>query len=123
MLKNKVLFIDNDPGMVGTYATILRARNYDVSTASEGEEGLQKARKDRPDIILLEVNLPDMNGYEVCTSLRSERFTKEIPILMMSDSGQSESVMKARSCGAADYIVKPFNLITLLNKIKKFLVR
>lgn len=123
MPKSKVLFIDNDPGMVKTYVTILRARNYGVSTASEGEEGLQKARKERPDIVLLEVNLPDISGYEVCYNLKSERFTREIPVLMMSNSSQSDSVTKARSCGAVDYIVKPFNLITLLNKIKKFLAR
>jgi two-component system cell cycle response regulator len=123
MPRNKILFVNDDADFIKALSPILKARNYSVSAASGGEEGLEKARRERPDLILLETKMPDMDGFAVCSRLRADRNTKGIPVIMVSDNGGSESVMKARASGANDYIVKPVNLVTLLSKLRKFLVR
>ena len=123
MPRNRILFVNDDSDFVKALSPILKARNYSVSAASGGEEGLEKARRERPDLILLETKMPDMDGFAVCSRLRADRNTKGIPVIMVSDNGGSESVMKARASGANDYIVKPVNLVTLLSKLRKFLVR
>lgn len=121
MSKDRILFVNDDPDIVKALSPILRARNYLVSAASGGEEGLQKAKNERPDLILLEIKMPDINGYDVCRELRSNRATRNIPVIMISANGGSDSILKARSSGASDYIVKPFDLFTLLSKLRKFL--
>ena len=122
MTKSRILIVDDDTEIVSTLSSILRARNYIVSTASGGVEGLEKAKTERPDLIFLEVTMPDTDGYDVCAKLRSDRMTRNTPVIMISANGGSESVLKARAVGANDYIVKPFNLFTLMNKLKRFLV-
>ena len=122
MPRNKILIVNNEPEITNTLSTILRPRNFLVSVASGGTEGLAKAKDERPDLILLEAALPDIDGYEVCVKLRSDKATRDIPVIMISANGGSDSVLKARTSGANDYIVKPFNLFTLLNKLKKVLV-
>jgi len=121
MAKGRILIINDDPDIVKAISPILRARNYIVNTASGGEEGLERARRDSPDLILLETELPDISGYDACTRLKSDRTTRNIPVIMMSANGHSDSVVRARSSGASDYIVKPFNLFTLLGKLRRFL--
>ena len=122
MARTRILIVDDEPDIVSTLSSILRARNYLVSTASGGLEGLEKARSERPDLILLEAIMPDINGYDVCMRLKSDRITRNVPVIMISANGGSESVLKARTSGANDYIIKPFNLLTLLGKLRKFLV-
>jgi DNA-binding response OmpR family regulator len=123
MAANRILIVHNAQDIVKTLSPMLRARSYAVIDASGGEEGLQKARNERPDLILLEDTISDMSSYDVCKRLKSDRVTRNIPVIIVSASDESESVRNAHSAGADDYIVKPFNLITLLSKLKKFLVR
>ena len=123
MARNRILIVDDEPAIVRALSSILRARNFLVSTASGGVEGLEKARSERPDLILLDVLMSDINGYDVCRQLKSDRATKNVPVIMISANGGSKSVLKARTAGANDYIVKPFNLPTLLSKLRKFLVQ
>jgi len=122
MAKSRVLIVNNQPEVINTFSSILRARGYSISTASRGEDGLEKVKQDRPDVVILDVAMPDIDGYEVCAKLKADKATRSTPVIMMSDNGGSESVVKARAAGANDYIVKPFDLFTLLNKIRKFLV-
>ncbi len=122
MAKSRILIVNNEPEIINTLSSILRARSYSVSTAMSGAEGLEAAKKDRPDLVIVDVDIPDINGYEVCAKLRADRVTRSTPVIMISDNGGSESVLRARTAGANDYIVKPFDLFTLLNKLKKFLV-
>lgn len=122
MANNRILIVNNEPGIINALSAILRARSYSVIAALSGEEGLEKAKSIRPDLIILDVVMPDISGFEVCAELTSGRSTRGTPVIMMSENGGSESVLKARTAGASDYIVKPFDLFTLLNKLKKFLV-
>ena len=122
MAKSNILIVNSEPEIINTLSSVLRARNYSISVASTGAEGLEMAKSQRPELILLEAAMPDIDGFEVCAKLTSDRVTRDTPVIMTSDNGGSEAVLRARTAGASDYIVKPFDLFTLLNKLKKFLV-
>jgi DNA-binding response OmpR family regulator len=93
-----------------------------VSNAKTGKEGLQKARAEAPDLILLDIKLPDINGYEVCRKLRADPRTRHVPILMISGVARSEGdVMKGRQAGADDYMFKPFVPAELVARIRALL--
>lgn len=121
MPKNRILLVDDEPDIVETAAFMLQARNYLVSTASGGLEGIEKAKKEHPDLILLDIMMPEVDGYDVCMRLKADEDTKHIPIIMLTAKGESEAVLRAHKLGAEDYIVKPFSLPILLGKLKKFL--
>jgi DNA-binding response OmpR family regulator len=121
MPKNKILLVDDEPDIIETVAFMLGTRNYSVSIASGGIEGIEKAKKEHPDLILLDIMMPDIDGYEVCSELKANKDTKDIPIIMLTAKSESEAVLRSHSLGADDYVVKPFSLPVLLNKLKKFL--
>lgn len=121
MPKNTILVIDDEADILETVTFMLQARNYLVISALSGNEGIERAKKDHPDLIFLDIMMPGMDGYEVCMKLKSDRATKNIPVVMLTAKGESEAVLKAHSLGANDYVVKPFSLPTLLSKLRKFL--
>jgi DNA-binding response OmpR family regulator len=121
MGKDKILIIDDEPDFVETLTLMLQARNYDVVTALDGAEGLSKVRTEHPDLTILDIMMPGMNGYEVCQKLKTSNDTKSMPVIILTAKGERESVIKARKVKADDYIVKPFNLPTLINKVSKLL--
>ena len=121
MSKSRILLVDDEPDIIETISFMLQSRNYLVSVASGGQEGINKAKTEHPDLLLLDIMMPDVNGYDVCMKLKSDEDTKDIPIIMLTAKGESEAVLKSHSIGADDYVVKPFSLPTLLSKLKKFL--
>jgi len=123
MRKEKVLIIDDDPVIEKLVSTLLQSRSYNVITASDGVEGLEKAKIEHPNLILLDIVMPTMNGYEVCDELKKDKDTKEIPIVMLTSEESREAVKTAYRAGADDYIVKPINLTMLLAKMDKFKVK
>ena len=121
MPRNRILLVDDEPDIVETVSFMLQSCNYQVSIASGGQEGIEKAQKERPDLLLLDIMMPDVDGYDVCMKLKSDEDTRNIPIIMLTAKGDSKAVLKAHSLRADDYVVKPFSLPTLLSKMKKFL--
>ena len=121
MSKSRILLVDDEPDIVETISFMLQSRNYMVSIASGGQEGIDKAKTEHPDLLLLDIMMPDVNGYDVCMKLKADADTRDIPIIMLTAKGESEAVLKSHSIGADDYVVKPFSLPTLLSKLKKFL--
>lgn len=121
MSKNRILLVDDEPDIVETVTFMLQARNYSVKVASGGLEGIEKAKSEHPDLILLDIMMPDMDGYEVCTKLKADEATKDIPIVMLTAKGESEAVLRSHSLGADGYVVKPFSLPTLLSKLRNLL--
>ena len=121
MSKSRILLVDDEPDILETVSFMLQSRNYQVSTASGGQESLEKVKSEQPDLILLDIMMPDIDGYEVCMKLKSDENTRDIPVIMLTAKGESEAVLKSHSIGADDYVVKPFSLPTLLSKLKKFL--
>ena len=123
MGRGKVLIIDDEPDIVETLTFMLEARNYDVIAAFDGAEGIVKVKTEKPDVALLDIMMPGMDGYTVCNKLKSNKDTKSLPIIMLTAKGENEAVLKAHKSGADDYIVKPFSLPTLVTKLNKLLAK
>ena len=115
----KILVIDDEPHLVEILANRLKANRYQVITAVTANEGLEMAIKDKPDLVLLDILMPDMDGYQVLRKLKEEPQTKKIPVMMLTVKKWSEDVQKAMLGGAVDYLVKPFDPVILLQKIKR----
>ena len=122
MGKCKILIIDDESDITETLSYMLQARNFDVVTANSGQEGLDKVKRDRPDLILLDIMMPEMDGYKVCNKLKHDKDTKNLPIIMLTAKGEADSVIKSYDSGANDYVVKPFSLSTLISRINDCLL-
>ena len=117
----KVLVVDDEPNILQTLQDRLEMNDYIVFTAENGKEGLQKALHERPDIVLLDVIMPIMDGHEMLEQLRANEAGKEISVIMLTACSQTQDIARAKTCGIDDYIVKPFNLSELLEKIENIL--
>lgn len=115
----KILVVDDEPHLVDMVATRLRANRYEAVTAVRGGEGIEKAKREKPDLILLDVLMPDMDGYGVLSRLKEDKETEKIPVIMLTVRHWSEDIERALSAGAVDYIGKPFEPKDLLDKIQK----
>mgnify|MGYP000273901028 CR=1 FL=1 len=123
MIKKKILVIDDNELVVKMISDILVCENYDVVVAGSGEEGLKKVEEERPDLVLLDVVLPKMNGFEVCKILRGNEETNLIPIIMLTSEGDEDKKITGLELGADDYIVKPFNPRELVSRVRNTLTR
>lgn len=117
----KVLFIEDEDELVNLVKMRLGTAGYNVISAFDGLEGLEMARRERPDLILLDIVLPKKDGLEVCRTLKNDPLTCEIPILVVTASGVAELPQKCREAGAQDFIYKPFEAQELLARISKLL--
>jgi CheY-like chemotaxis protein len=100
---------------------VLESEGHTVHHAADGVAGLALARREKPDLILLDLLLPKLNGYDVCNALMRDNLTRHIPILIISTLDNPESVQKAKQCGAKNFMKKPYNLDDLLREIKRLL--
>ena len=106
-MSKKILVIEDDPVVARLMQYTLTKHGYEVQTASNGLEGLRKARQERPDLIILDVMLPGIDGYEICHRLRAEPRTSAIPIMIYSAKGQEDDLAAGQRVGANDYLMKP----------------
>jgi len=121
MSKNKILIIDDERGVVDTLSLMLQARDYSVCLAVDGQECLEKAKNERPNLIFLDVMRPEVDGYNLCVKLKSDSETKNIPVVIISAKTERDSIAKCHNIGVSDTVVKPFNLSTLLSKLGKYI--
>ncbi|MDI6758875.1 MAG: response regulator [Candidatus Omnitrophota bacterium] len=121
MNKKKILMVEDEAQLVEMVQMRLGVNNYEVLTAYNGEEALEKARKEKPDLILLDLMLPKMDGYKVCSLLKNDPRYNKIPIIMLTARAQEEEIELGRELGADAYITKPFESEDLLAKIKELL--
>ncbi|HTK04312.1 MAG TPA: response regulator [Candidatus Eisenbacteria bacterium] len=118
----KVLIVDDDAFLSGIYATKLELEGFLVVTARDGEEGLKAAMREKPDLILLDVLMPKLDGFEVLKRLKADPETKPTPVIMLTNLGQKEDIEKGISDGAVDYLIKAhFVPAEAVDKIKKVL--
>jgi len=117
----KILVIDDEPNIVQTLKDRLEMNDYRVVTASNGREGLEMAMTEKPDIILLDVIMPVMDGHEMLEHLRKTDEGRDVAVIMLSARSQNQDIARANACGIEDYIVKPFDLSELLEKIEGIL--
>lgn len=102
----KILLIDDDQDLITVFATALKQEGYDIITAFDGEAGIQKAKSEKPNLILIDQILPDMNGNDIIKTLKADEQTKSLPVAILSNFGQDELVQEAINQGALDYILK-----------------
>ena len=115
--KARILVVDNEPDLVSTLQSRLEGCSCEVITAGNGKEGLEKAATEKPDLILLDTNMPDMNGHEMLERLREHPDLKEIPVIVVTVMCEPQDIAIASSYGISDYVTKPFDLVDLMEKI------
>ena len=111
----RILIVDDEPNILATMAPLLRARGYAVSTAMNGRSALEAVEREEPDVIVLDLGLPDIDGVEVCRLIRDGRHT---PIIVLSARGAERDKVNALDAGADDYVTKPFGTEELLARIR-----
>lgn len=123
MAKKRILVVDDELDLVQMLRVRLEAQGYEVSQAYDGEEGLEKAKREKPDLVLLDLMLPKMDGYKVCGLLKKDTRYAKIPIVMFTARAQETDGKLGLECGADAYLTKPFDALTLLAKIQELLDR
>jgi len=121
MSQAKILVVDDEADLVETIRFSLELEGYNVLVATNGEEGLNLARQEKPDLILLDLMLPKLDGYKVCRLLKFDERYKHIPILMLTAKTQEKDKILGKETGANEYITKPFDMDELMAKIKSYL--
>jgi two-component system, OmpR family, KDP operon response regulator KdpE len=119
-LAAKVLIVDDEPSILATMAPLLRSRGYDVETAMTGRTAVESVEREKPDLIVLDLGLPDMDGIEVCRIVRERSTT---PIVVLSARGAERDKVRALDTGADDYVTKPFGAEELTARIRAALRR
>ena len=118
----KIFIADDESGFVSTLRSRLEFEGFEVTTAPNGKAALEKIPDEKPDLILLDVMMPAMNGYQVCRALKENSATKEIPILMLTAKSQESDKFWGREAGADAYMTKPFDMDELINEIEGLLI-
>lgn len=120
--KIKILLVEDDPFLLNMYATKFEMENFKVVLAEDGEKGWRLAGKEEPAIILLDIILPKMSGFDVLEKLKADEKTKNIPVILLTNLSQRDEIKRAMELGAVDYLIKAhFMPSEVVEKIKKVL--
>jgi len=120
-VRKKVLVVDDSKTAILIQTTLLRRADFEIATASDGSEALQKALDDPPDLILMDVLMPRMDGYDACRELKRHPSTRDIPVILVTTRGEEENVTAGYLSGCADYVTKPVDGVELLAKVRNCL--
>jgi DNA-binding response OmpR family regulator len=118
---SKILIIDDSPTVVEMARAVLEDNHYEVIDAGDGETGLKKARNENPDLIILDLMLPKIDGHKVCRMLKFDDKYKRIPIIMFTSKSSEEDKKIGKEVGANDYITKDFDSAQLVELVNKYL--
>ena len=122
-MATRILVVDDEPDLLELVAYNLRQAGYQVATARDGMSALAEARRTKPDLVVLDVMLPDLSGTEVCKRLRRDPATENVPVLMLTARAQESDVEQGFDAGADDYVVKPFSPRELVLRVNAVLRR
>ena len=121
MAQRKILLVDDSETVLMMERMILQKESYQVVMARDGQEGIAKAVTVKPDLILMDVVMPKMNGFEAVKCLRQREETKSVPIVMVTTKAEMESMEAGYESGCSDYVIKPIDSLELLTKVKNLL--
>jgi two-component system alkaline phosphatase synthesis response regulator PhoP len=121
MDKKRILIVDDEPDLVETLQVRLAQENYECLTANDGHNGFELARTEKPDLVILDIMLPVMDGYKVARLLKFQKELKHIPIIMLSAKDRDEDRLMGEQTGANYYITKPFSMDKVVTTVKGFL--
>jgi len=122
VVKQEILIVDDRPNNLRFLSTMLLEQGYEVRKAIDGPMALRSVQLEPPDLILLDIHMPDMNGYEVCKQLKASEQTKEIPVIFLSALDEPMDKVMAFDVGGVDYITKPFQFEEVLARVKTHLI-
>ena len=115
----KILIIEDDPGISKVISSRLSREEYTVLLAADGEEGLRKAQEENPDLIILDLMLPKLDGFEVLKSIKDDDKTKGVPVIILSNLGQTKDIDRGMKLGASDYLIKTdFSISEIIDKVR-----
>lgn len=121
MANKKIIIVDDEPDILKTMGIFLKSESFDVITALDGIEALEVIKKEKPDLVILDIMLPKMDGYKICRLLKFDERYKKIPIVIFTARAQEMDEKKAMEVKADAYITKPFQPEVLLKKVKELL--
>lgn len=121
--RKKIMLVDDSSTALLMEKAILGKRDFELVTARDGEEAVALSVAEHPDLILMDVTMPKMNGFEACRRIRSDPATREIPIIMVTTRGEMDNVETGYASGCSDYVTKPINGLELLSKLEDLLGR
>jgi len=116
----KILLIEDDPQAVGILEPILVSKGFSVSIARDGVEGLEQVKTQAPDILLCDIDMPRMNGIEVCRAVKNDPLTRLTPVIMLTGYGDLENKIQAVQAGADEFLNKPYNSLELFTRLNSF---
>jgi two-component system, OmpR family, alkaline phosphatase synthesis response regulator PhoP len=123
MSRENILVVEDEDDIAELVRYNLGKQNYSVAVVSSGEKGLEAARRSKPDLILLDLMLPGMDGLEVCRALKTDHATRDVPVVMVTARGEETDVVAGLELGADDYVTKPFGIQVLLARVRAVLRR
>jgi DNA-binding response OmpR family regulator len=123
MSRGKVLVVDDEEYIQHILNFSFGAEGYEVITAADGEEAVRLARSEKPDIIVLDIMMPKMDGYEACKQIKADPQTQDIPVILLTAKGREVDRKLGTEAGADDYVVKPFSPGRLIERVEGFMKR
>jgi CheY-like chemotaxis protein len=120
-MAKKILLVDDSATVLMMERMILAAERFEIVTASNGLEGQEKAKRELPDLILMDIVMPHVNGLEACKALREDPATRHIPIILVTTRGEAHCMEQGYENGCNDYVTKPVNSAELLSKVRSLL--
>lgn len=120
-MRRRILLVDDSNTVLMMEKMLVSQLDFDIETAKNGREAIERARANTPDIILMDVMMPEMNGFEAVRQLRAEAATEKTPIIMVTTRGEEVSVREGYEAGCNDYVTKPFDSYDLLQTLKRHL--
>jgi two-component system, OmpR family, alkaline phosphatase synthesis response regulator PhoP len=119
--RHRVVIVEDEPHIVLSLEFLLERAGYETATATDGAQGLALVRRLRPDVVLLDVMMPELNGYDVCRAIKADPALAGIPVIMLSAKGQEVEVLRGLELGAAAYVTKPFGNTEILDAVRRVL--
>src|SRR5262249_40496388 len=116
-MNSRILVVDDTPANIQALAGTLKAKGYQISVATNGRQALEIVGRLRPDLILLDVMMPEMDGFETCRQLKASEATRDIPVIFLTARTETADIVKGFELGAVDYVAKPFNAHELLARV------
>lgn len=120
-IHHKILIADDDAEMLETLSSLLAAEGYDIVRAENGQEAVELAAKELPALVMLDIHMPVMDGLTACKTIKSDKLTKSVPVLMLTVEGSIHEIQQAISYGAKTYITKPSSRAEILKVVKSIL--
>ncbi len=123
MAKQKILIVEDEESLLKLESILLTSKGYEVRGVSNGQEALDAVAEEKPDLVLLDIMLPEIDGFEVCQRIKDDPETRDIPVIMLTAKKSREDMARGEKVGADWYITKPFKSVMVIETIQRFLAK